>query len=158
MHRNISIGSGNYNEKIEGDYIQGNKTDQSRNIKISGGTINASGAGAFSLGDISGTVANTINQLPTISDKPGIKELLSDLENAIATSEDLEKKRKTKALKQVEALAKAAQNLTNEDLKESAEDAITMLEGIISKLPDTAALVTISKEVLPAIRQSLALT
>ncbi len=37
--------------------------DQSRKIEITGGTINASGAGALSLGDISGTVANTINQL-----------------------------------------------------------------------------------------------
>ncbi len=110
------------------------------------------------MGDISGTVANTINQLPTISDKPGIKELLSVLENAIAASEDLDDKRKTKALKQVKALKRAAQNPSDEEMKESAEDAITMLRGIFSKLPDTAALVTISKELFPAIRQSLALT
>ena len=103
------------------------------------------------MGDISGTVANTINQLPTISDKPGIKELLSDLENAIAFLDELDQKRRVKALKQVKELAKAAQNPSDKDLKESAEDAITMLEGIFSKLPAAAALVTISKEVFPAI-------
>ena len=54
-------------------------------------------------------------------------------------------------MKQVEALALAAQNPTDEDLKDSAEDATTMLEGIISKLPATAALVSISQELLSAI-------
>ncbi|GEM_PF-5155608 len=34
-------------------------TVTSRKIEISGGTVNASGAAAFTLGDISGTVANT---------------------------------------------------------------------------------------------------
>ena len=123
--------------------------DQSRNVEISGGTVNASGAGAFASGDISGTVANTINQLPTSSnpEKPEIKELLHDLENAIAISEDLDNKRKTKALKQIEVLAKAAKNPTDEDMRESAEDAITMLEGIFSKLPAT----TVGQELLPAI-------
>ena len=34
--------------------------DKSRKIEITGGTITASGAGALSLGDISGTVANKL--------------------------------------------------------------------------------------------------
>lgn len=37
--------------------------DQSRKAEISGGRVNATGAGAFGLGDTSGTAANTINQL-----------------------------------------------------------------------------------------------
>ena len=36
-------------------------------------------------------------------------------------------------------------------MKDSAEDATTILEKIVSKLPAAAALVTISKKVLPAI-------
>ncbi len=132
---------------------QGDSIDKSRQLNISGGTINASGAGAFNLGDISGTVANTINQLPNSPnpDQPGIKKLLSQLKDAIEAEAGLDEKRKTKAFKQIEALATAAQNPTDEDMKDSAEDATTMLKGIISQLPATAALVGISQELLPSI-------
>ena len=84
-NREVSISGGNYSEKTGDDCIQGNKTDRARNIEITGVTVNASGAGAFALGDISGTIANTINQLPTSPDpgKPEIKELLTQLEEAI---------------------------------------------------------------------------
>ncbi|MDJ0637124.1 MAG: COR domain-containing protein, partial [Xenococcaceae cyanobacterium MO_188.B29] len=134
-----------------GDNVAGNKNiDQSRNVNISGNAqVTASGAGAFNLGDISGTVANTINQLPTSPNpnQPGIKELLIRLGEAISTSEDLDDKRKAKAFKQIEALATAAQNPNDEDMKDSAEDATTILEKIVSKLPAAAALVTICQEV-----------
>ncbi len=134
---------------------QGDRTtDLSRNLSISGNAqVDASGAGALSLGDISGTVANTINQLPTSpdSDQPGIKELLIQLKDAIESETSLDNKRKAKAFKQIEALATAAQNPTDEDMKDSAEDATIILEKIVSKLPVAAALVTICKEVLSAI-------
>ena len=132
-----------------------NYYNHSRNVKITAENVYVSGSGAFSLGDISGTVANAIKQLSASSDpdKPGIKELLIQLCGAIATSEDLDNKRKTKALNQIEVLAKAAKNPTDEEIKESAEDAITMLRGIFSKLPTETTLVTISKELLPAISQ-----
>ena len=48
----------------EGDYIEEKKTDRSRTLNISDSTIENTGAGASSLGDISGTVANEINQSP----------------------------------------------------------------------------------------------
>ena len=48
--RNINMGNGNYNERIEGDYIQGdrveNKTDNSRKLEI-GGDVN----GGFNVTD-----------------------------------------------------------------------------------------------------------
>ena len=84
----------------------------------------------------------------------GIEEILTQLKSAIDISEELDQKRRAKALKQVKALVEAAQNPTDKDLKESAEDAITMLEGIFSKLSDTSA----SEKFLSAIRQSLAQT
>lgn len=200
--RTINMGSGNYIKNIEGDYVQGNKTDQSRNITITGGTINNAGAGAFNLGDISGTVANTIkkevkkikgnniqgnqynqsgnfgighmsggtigkgakvagviNEFSSSSDidKLGINELITKLKNAIAISPDLNEKLRTKALKQVKVLAKAAGNPTDEDLKDSAEDAIAILKGLFFDLPDNSELVTISKELLSAIAKNLTL-
>ncbi|ELS05034.1 hypothetical protein Xen7305DRAFT_00047730 [Xenococcus sp. PCC 7305] len=184
-NRTINMGSGNYIKEIKGDYVQGNKTDSSRNINITGGTINASGAGAFSLGDISGTVANTINkEVKNIKgnniegdqynqsgnfgighmsggtiekgakvagvinessnslnlEELGINELLTQLKSAILSSPNLNEKSRVKALKQVTELTTAATNPDDEDLKESADNAITMLEGIFSKLPSSIEL------------------
>ena len=95
----------------------------------------------------------TINESPASEhlSQLGIEELLGELKEAIATSPDLDEKRKAKALEQVEALVLAAQNPTDEEMKESAFDAKTMLDGIISKLPAAAALVTVCEKVLPLI-------
>ena len=41
--------------------------DEDRNIKFSERTVNASGVGSFSLGDINDTVVNTISHLPTLT-------------------------------------------------------------------------------------------
>ncbi len=61
--RTIQIGQGNYNERIQGDYIEGNKSDRNRNINISDNAqVTASGAGAFNQGHNQGTIANEINQ------------------------------------------------------------------------------------------------
>ena len=151
--RNIEIKQGNYNENIEGDYIEGNKTDQSRKIEISGGTVNASGAGAFSLGDISGTVANSINQIPASSDsnKPNIKQLLSQLKQGIETEPNLEDIDKYDALEEIDNLAKISQDKQESEQKNKAQKSIRMLQRISKVLPAGAALVTICKEVLPAI-------
>jgi hypothetical protein len=65
--------------------------DSSRKVEIGsvGRDFNASGQ-ALNLGEISGTVTNTINELPSGSepDKPGIKELLTQLKTAIEADTD----------------------------------------------------------------------
>ncbi len=102
---------------------------------------------------ISGTFAEYMNQLPSSSDpdKPGIKELLAQLQEAIEKEPSLDDKGKKKALKQLQTLAEAATNSNDEGMKELAEDATTMLKGIIAALQPTAALVTICEKLLPAI-------
>ena len=87
--------------------VMSDKIDKSRKIEITGGTVTASGAGALSLGDISGTVANTINQLSDSAkpDEPGIKELLTQLQTAIEAETDLSDDDKAEALEQVKTLA-----------------------------------------------------
>ncbi len=99
--------------------------------------------------NISGTVAETIHQSPNTESKD-IEPLLNQLKEAINSSPDLDTKAKNKALKQVQILATAATNPT--DKKEEAEDATTMLQGIIANLPPAAALVTICKGILPLVR------
>lgn len=128
-------------------------TDQSRNINISGGTVNNTGAGAMSLGDISGTVANTINQLPASSesDKPGIKELLEQLQKAIEAEPNLSEEDKAEALEQVKALAEAGKAPQEGAMQKVAKRSTTMLKGIIAGLPEAAKLAVEYAKLLPMI-------
>jgi len=80
---------------------------------------------------------------------------LNQLKEAINSSPDLDTKAKNKAQKQVQILATAATNPT--DKKEEAEDATTMLQGIIANLPPAAAFVTICKGILPPVKDFLGL-
>ena len=62
---NIKMSNINQSHSGSGDNIGGDKNvtnDQSRSINISGGTINASGAGALSQGDKHGTIANNLKK------------------------------------------------------------------------------------------------
>ena len=54
--------------------IGSDNIDQSRKAKISGGTVNATGAGSLSLGDHSGTTANTIEELPDSAVSAALEE------------------------------------------------------------------------------------
>lgn len=78
---------------------------------------------------VQGDVSATINELPASPDpeKPGIKELLEQLRTTIEDEPSLDDKKKAKAKKQLEELAKAAQNYNDEAMKEQAENAITIL-------------------------------
>ena len=135
-------------EITDGDYVQGNKIDQSRHQNISGGTINNSGVGAFSLGDINGQVANTINELPnfyTEPDKKELKELLSELQTAVMEAELGEEDRED-TLEQIQAIAKALADSQNSAMKKTAKTAMKMLRGTAAALPPSAAMVTICNQ------------
>ncbi|MFM5925718.1 MAG: pentapeptide repeat-containing protein [Dolichospermum sp.] len=136
-----------------------NSNDSSRKIEIGniGRDFNASGQ-SLNLGDISGTITNTINELPSTSepDKPGIRELLTQLKTAIETDTDLTAKDKEKALKQVQSLAEAAQN--PQEQQDLADTAITMLKGTIANLPTAAKLVEECSKLLPLIAGFLGLS
>ena len=152
--RNIKINRGNYNEDIKGDYVEGNKTDQSRNLNISGGTVNASGAGAFSLGDINGTVANAINQLPSLSksnpEEPGIKDLLTEIQAAIDDPQ-LSEDDKKQVLEQLQILAEAGKNPQAETMQKKAERAVGFLEVIAKGVEPASKLAKACTKVLPRI-------
>ncbi|MDB9521832.1 pentapeptide repeat-containing protein [Dolichospermum circinale CS-1225] len=136
-----------------------NSNDSSRKVEIGsiGRDFNASGQ-ALNLGEISGTVTNTINELATAPepDKPGITELLTQLKTAIETDTDLTAKDKEKALKQVKSLAEAAQN--PQEKQDLADTAITMLKGTIAHLPTAAKLVEECAKLLPLIAGFLGLS
>jgi uncharacterized protein YjbI with pentapeptide repeats len=158
---NISKSLADQQTSIENKIIQeinNVNNDSSRKIEIGniGRDFNASGQ-ALNLGEISGTVINTINELATAPepDKPGIKELLTQLKTAIETDTDLTAKDKEKALKQVKSLAEAAQN--PQEQQDLADTAITMLKGTIAHLPTAAKLVEECGKLLPLIAGFLGL-
>jgi hypothetical protein len=125
--------------------------DSSRKIENKDGNVIGNILG--DQGTISGTVAHTINQLPDEpkSDQPNIKELLSQLQQAIETDPEVTPEQKAKALKQLQALATAGQDPKSGTMKDTADDAITMLKGIIASLPSAAALIKTCSELLPSI-------
>ena len=135
------------------------KIDKSRKIEITGGTVHASGAGALSLGDISGTVANTINQLSDSAkpDEPGIKELLTELQTAIEAETDLSDDDKAEALEQVKALAEVGKNPQESTMQKAGKTAMKILKGTIAGLPSAATLVEACSKLLPAIAHLLLL-
>ncbi len=115
--------------------------------------------GSNFLSEISGNVTNAVNQLPSATepDKPGIKELLTQLQTLIEAETNLTDKNKEKALKQVKALAEAAQNPKEPEKQDLADTAITMLKGLITGLPSAATLVEACNKLLPAIASLLGL-
>jgi hypothetical protein len=136
--------------------VMSDQRDQSRKIEITGGTVHASGAGALGLGDISGTVANEINQLSDSAkpDEPGIKELLTELQTAIEAS-DLSDDDKEEALKQVKTLAEVAKNPQESTMQKAGKTAMKILKGTIAGLPSAATLMEACSKLLPAIANLL---
>ncbi|MEH1857400.1 MAG: pentapeptide repeat-containing protein [Nostoc sp.] len=105
------------------------------------------------LGTISGNVSIALNELPDATDaeKPGIKELLSQLQDAIIQSTYLSEEDKAEALEQVNTLAEAGKNPQESTKQKTAKTAITMLKGIFTGLPAVASLVEAGNKLLPAI-------
>ena len=105
------------------------------------------------LGTISGNVSIALNELPDATDaeKPGIKELLSQLQDAIVQSTYLSEEDKAEALEQVNTLAEAGKNPQESTKQKTAKTAITMLKGIFTGLPAVASLVEATNKLLPAI-------
>nr|WP_290228379.1 pentapeptide repeat-containing protein [Trichocoleus desertorum] len=110
-------------------------------------------SGVVNLGDISGQVTNTINQLTVSSqpDEPSIKELLEQLHWAIVSSEELMLGDKAEALEQVKALAEAAKDPAEAAKKNVAKSAIRWFKGMLTELAEPSAIVQISEHVLPQI-------
>ena len=138
-------------------YTQGNAMmSDISGINIQGSS-NVSGIAGNSsvanLGTISGNVSIALTQLPDSpdADKLGIKELLSQLQDAIIQSTYLPEEDKAEALEQVQALAEAGKNPQESTKQKTAKTAITMLKGIFTGLPAVASLVEAGNKLLPAI-------
>ena len=149
-----------------GDFIMSKHEENisKGSVNISGAQGNISGIAAtgenssmtgVAIGQISGNVTNTINQLPD-SDKteePGIKEILSNLQTAIETDTNLSEDDKVEALEQVKKIAEAGQKPEEEGMQKTAKKALTFLKGLIVDLPTTAELVKTCGNLIPVVKQ-----
>jgi uncharacterized protein YjbI with pentapeptide repeats len=152
---------------IETYYSLGDTMNEKSSININaGGNIgDVSGiaggdvSGVLNLGTISGNVTNAINQLPESPkvDEPGIKDLLQQLQAIIEADSDLPQKGKETALTQVQVLAEVAQNPEQPEKKDMGSQAINLLKGAASFLPDTAKLADACTKLLPLIGKLLGL-
>lgn len=116
-------------------------------------------SGVVNLGTISGSVTNSIDQLPASPepDKPGLKELLTQLQTAIEAEADLSPEDKAEALEQVKTLADAGQKPEDSTLQKAGKTAMKILKGTVAGLGETAKLVQECAKLLPAITTLLAL-
>ncbi|WP_242046493.1 hypothetical protein [Cylindrospermum sp. FACHB-282] len=124
------------------------------NIQGSSNVSGVAGGGSVAnLGTISRNVSIAINDLPDSPDvdKPGIKKLLTQLQEAISQSSDLSADDKAEALSQVQNLAEAGKSPQEATKQKTAKTAITMLKGLFIGLPTVAKLVEEANKLLPAI-------
>jgi uncharacterized protein YjbI with pentapeptide repeats len=133
--------------------ILGNKIvhDQSQTFQ---GNVNINAQNSVvNLRDISGQVSNQIGQLPTesILNQPSLKDLLTQLQNAIETDTELAEDAKAEALTEVGEIANAAQSPKEGVMQKAAKGAINALKGIATGLSDASKLASACKELLPLI-------
>lgn len=134
-----------------------NSNDSSRKVEI--GNVGRDLNGIISLDQISGVVTNTISQLPASPEpeKPGIKELLTQLQASIEADKNLNQEDKAEALEQVKALAEAGKNPQEGAMQKAAKTAIKILKGTLSSLPTATKLVEECSKILPLISGFLGL-
>ncbi len=152
---------------IETYYTLGDTVSEKRSINFQAdgnigdvsGIVGGDVSGVLNLGTISGNVTNAINQLPTSSDpdKPGLKELLAQLQTAIEAETELPPDDKAEALEQVKVLAEAGQKPEDSALQKAAKTAMKILKGTVATLSETSKLVEICSKLLPIVSPLLLL-
>lgn len=136
-------------------------TDKSQSFNVGGDfTVNATNS-VVSLGELSGTVTNTIQQIPVSAEGDQLRELLTQLQATLLDADDaaLSPDDKTDALAEVKLLAEAAQQPDPEQKKTLAGKAMRSLKriagGIPTAVPATTALIESVNKLLPAIANLL---
>jgi hypothetical protein len=118
-----------------------------------GGSVTTGNVAGSLLSHVGGNVSFAINELPSSSelDRPGIKELLTQLQEAIEAEPNLSDDDREEASEQIKIIAEAGKNPNEGEIKKLAKKATTMLKGIIVGLPAAAKLAEEWNNLLPLI-------
>jgi ATP-dependent Clp protease ATP-binding subunit ClpA len=102
---------------------------------------------------LSSDVESAIAQLPDSpeSEQPGIKELLTQLQSAIAADSNLNEQDKAEAIEQLFVLAEVADDSQDDRMRKFARTALKILRGTVAELPSTSELVQACASIFPAI-------
>jgi hypothetical protein len=144
-------------DRVEDEATIENKRRRSAGAPVITGNVGYFLLGGNTKGDVSShvgaDVSAIINELPSSSeaDRPGIKELLSQLQAAIEADPNLSEDDREDALEQVKALAEAAKNPNDAKMKHKAKKAGRMLGRIISAVPQATKLLEFCNNLLPFI-------
>ncbi|MDJ0713883.1 MAG: DUF4062 domain-containing protein [Prochloraceae cyanobacterium] len=141
--RIVNMGNGNYNEKIEGDYVQGNKTENQQSVTQNIGTNTGQAQAIAAGGDVNATQQMSQGEAEELTQEQ-IIEILAQIKQSIENAE-LPKEVTTQAVKY-------ADKASEEASEEKADKAIVVrhLEratSVIKKLDTTtgAALKLVEK-------------
>jgi energy-coupling factor transporter ATP-binding protein EcfA2 len=168
----LALGIKPYSIYISGDYVMGDKISGDKSVAISGniqgatiitgdvavgGNVNQFQVGStINIGDISGSVSQSINQLPSISGVVDeLRDLLIQLQITIESDTTLPAEDKAEALEQIIALADAAQNPDEPSIKRRAKIAVKILKGTFAALPKNNELDMNFEKLMPMISRIL---
>ena len=130
---------------VQGDYME------DRSINLQSGDIH--NQGVFNLGEISGNINQSINNLRASSNDNSeeLANLLTELKIVIENEPALILEDKEQALEQVKMLAEASQETEEGRTKKMAKGALRMLKGIREELPTATKFLEETNKLLPLI-------
>ena len=151
----------------QGEFVMSQNNQGSVSIGDVGGNVSGIAAAGkdlsitgSNLGEVSGQVTQTINQLPDppdASEEENLKALLTQLQKLIEIEPALSDEDKVEALEQVQVLAEVGQAPEDGPLKKAAKTSMKILKGTAAALPDVTELVEGFNKLLPAIATLLVL-
>ena len=104
-------------------------------------------------GDVKSVIRQNLQSIPVLDseDTPNIRELLTDLEEAIEKDSDITDKGKEKLNQQLALLTELAKDPKRKDKSEIVKKAIEFLENALEFLPKTSLLFDVCGRILPLI-------
>jgi uncharacterized protein YjbI with pentapeptide repeats len=125
--------------------------DETRTMNIGGNVVSST----LNLGEISGQVTTTLQQLPQSANPaaPSLRDKLAELQTALETGEPeaLDDDEKAQALQQVEAIAKAEMDGNQAKGKKKAQRSLGWLQSFAQSLPTATKAAQEMNRLLPEI-------
>jgi len=149
----------NHGILVEGKIVNAHiDQSQSQTIELKGNNLEVSGAGALGLGNISGTLANTIQQTSRseTAARSELDRLINQLRREFEAELNLTAKVKHDALEEIATLTMAERNPQATGRQKLVRVAIRVLRGTIAELPPDSSAVVRCNFLLNAIAQQLA--
>jgi hypothetical protein len=134
-------------------------TDKSRQINVKGDFNLEQTGSTFNIGDISGAVTNTVQQLKDSDqpDAPQLADLISQLQTAIESDLSLTEEQKKDSLEALATIGEEGQKPPETRVQKLCKFAVNSLKALVPVATTTGALAKVLQEYLPQISTILGL-